>query len=79
MLRVGWEPWVYVRYIYFLIVLMNGWAGRVDTQRKKGNPLPSRNPKKYKNEIRIRPNKSSQAGGRVIGSAGFVGWVGFHG
>ncbi len=61
------------------MVLMNGRAGRVDTRRKKGNPLPARNPKKYKNEIRIRPNKSSRSGGRVIGSAGFVGRVGFHG
>ena len=58
---------------------MNGRVGRVDTRRKKGNPLPAQNPKKYKNEIRIHPNKSLRADGRVIGLARFVGWVGFHG
>ena len=30
-----------VDFFFFLMVLMNGRVGRVDTRRKKGNPLPA--------------------------------------
>ena len=66
-------------FLFYIYVLLDGRAGRVNTQPKTQYPLSVQNPNKKNNINHIRPYICSRAGERTNWSAGFIGRVGFHG